>query len=902
MADPKVKKLHLMAELGGLVKSVNGTTPDEVGNVNIDIPNEVPDNPNPHQQLATDKDGAIKWEDRTHYKRDRITLKLSPKFDTYDESKGHYRGGSESTNPESVDAGNAIGAEILRLLTEHIDRDWIFYWDGVQYTTAKHRLPSLLYPSVSSWPFGYNVQQKSSTTAEISVYYYDDGKEHIFEWEMIEPELKQLDEDFIPDAIARKTDIPEGFSGSWNDLNDKPFYSEREQITHENVSIGIYNLGYDSLPFEFFPIEGEEYAITWDGTSYNCAAVSMTIDGEDVIVVGNTTFFGGNIASDIPVGICCKSGRATVYSSQSGAHTIGVTGYVATPVKIPREYIDSNPVVGVIDSFYYNYRYLNEARGASIAEVRKAAKEKNRDIVIRLDLDNWQGTMRYMGIMDVSTDGDTYFPALIFSTIKTNNASFDVSDDIVNGTIQLEYWYTPLEPTEGPPANAFVNLQFGEINLANVALKSDIPTDMVKTINGADPDETGNIEVRQSTTVTFQDIMGDLISSNTAAEIKDLMLNKRDTHGLTFKFTVNDFTKPMGPKPTYWNSRIDVESYYDGASYLKLKYHIYFGDEIAPVIVDCIENTIVVDPDWTPPAEVALKSDVEILQNSEAHQQLVTDDKGVAKWQDMTHYTGITERNICENVVLTFSENADSGGMYAAIRDVDFCPGTSDTLHILWDGVEYVCQSDINLYGNGALIDSELADTGEPFVCGFDGPTHGAGVFMCVPQDKTSQTHNVTIDVNAVEVVPLPAKYIPMEYIREEVSSIARVYIKTGTTTTTEYQAMLNKVRGKKIVELIVATSDGTHGFTVCNGFETVLDKYIDNGSHEIGGTVFYERKNGLIHLSRVKMLRFLFNDGVVSDFIAQYPTEIYLENYSTAKNYVISVDDNGTLVAREFN
>ena len=32
-----------------------------------------------------------------------------------------------------------------------------------------------------------------------------------------------LDEKFIPDSIARKTDIPTVFSGSWNDLSDKPF-------------------------------------------------------------------------------------------------------------------------------------------------------------------------------------------------------------------------------------------------------------------------------------------------------------------------------------------------------------------------------------------------------------------------------------------------------------------------------------------------------------------------------------------------------------------------------------------------------------------------------------------------------------------------------------------------------
>ena len=35
--------------------------------------------------------------------------------------------------------------------------------------------------------------------------------------------IHTLDEKFIPDTIARTSDIPESFSGSWNDLTDKPF-------------------------------------------------------------------------------------------------------------------------------------------------------------------------------------------------------------------------------------------------------------------------------------------------------------------------------------------------------------------------------------------------------------------------------------------------------------------------------------------------------------------------------------------------------------------------------------------------------------------------------------------------------------------------------------------------------
>lgn len=241
--------------------------------------------------------------------------------------------------------------------------------------------------------------------------------------------------------------------------------SETVYTEHDEASVGIYSQGYGSLPYEFLPVEGEKYAVTMDGTTYECAATVVTIDEEDVLVVGNTTFFGGTEGSDVPVAIVSRSGRATVYANDSGEHTISVAGNEQNPQKIPREYIDLNPLVGVIDSHYYNYRYLNPARGASIAEVRKAAREENRDIIIRLDLDNWQGTLRYLGLVNATVDGNANTPVLLFSAIKADNVSVDIDGDTVSGKMQFEYWYALLEPTEGPPADAFVNCQFAEINL-----------------------------------------------------------------------------------------------------------------------------------------------------------------------------------------------------------------------------------------------------------------------------------------------------------------------------------------------------------------------------------------------------------------------------------------------------
>lgn len=125
-----------------------------------------------------------------------------------------------------------------------------------------------------------------------------------------------------------------------------------------------------------------------------------------------------------------------------------------------------NTIVGVIDSHYYNFRLLNEERGATMDEIREAALSKDKDIVIRLDLDNWQGTLHYLGLVDLTDDGSTYQKVLLFSTVKMNNGIINTSDNIVSGDVVLEYWYTTVESGTIMPPNAFMNCQFAKINLA----------------------------------------------------------------------------------------------------------------------------------------------------------------------------------------------------------------------------------------------------------------------------------------------------------------------------------------------------------------------------------------------------------------------------------------------------
>lgn len=53
-----------LPDVSGYIKSVNGTTADENGNVDV---TGLPEGASAYQQMVTDGEGNTKWEDRTHY-------------------------------------------------------------------------------------------------------------------------------------------------------------------------------------------------------------------------------------------------------------------------------------------------------------------------------------------------------------------------------------------------------------------------------------------------------------------------------------------------------------------------------------------------------------------------------------------------------------------------------------------------------------------------------------------------------------------------------------------------------------------------------------------------------------------------------------------------------------------
>ena len=90
--------------------------------------------------------------------------------------------------------------------------------------------------------------------------------------------VKTIDPKFLPDNVATKDDIPDGFSGSWNDLTDKPF-GEGTEVTAITASYsGDFTISGDDTAAmvritDGYLLANQEYVVVYDGKEYVCTTV-----------------------------------------------------------------------------------------------------------------------------------------------------------------------------------------------------------------------------------------------------------------------------------------------------------------------------------------------------------------------------------------------------------------------------------------------------------------------------------------------------------------------------------------------------------------------------------------------------------------------------------------------------
>lgn len=152
--------------------------------------------------------------------------------------------------------------------------------------------------------------------------------------------------------------------------------------------------------------------------------------------------------------------------------------------------------------------------------------------------------------------------------------------------------------------------QVGALPFATVPIDVDeLEGSVVKTINGVEPDENGDIKIIENISYSFADA-SEVVApgvytwyglgtvQEAATKIRSAandvcvyrMIIKADSTTETYKHT--------GYRVLGTNE--------DGSRNIK----VFFGDDLCPIILDAVNNKIIADPDWVAPEESATKSDI----------------------------------------------------------------------------------------------------------------------------------------------------------------------------------------------------------------------------------------------------------------------------------------------------
>ena len=204
------------------------------------------------------------------------------------------------------------------------------------------------------------------------------------------------------------------------------------------------------------------------------------------------------------------------------------------------------------------------------------------------------------------------------------------------------------------------------------------------------------------------------------------------------------------------------------------------------------------------------------------------------------------------------------------------------------------------VYGNASFLDISYPDTGEKYVV-----LLGEAITIA---SREAQDANVVISLYCEAEVH---EKIPFEHMPDEVVSYAgeiaeaeipygTVIVSVGTTTVEEFSSQIEKYRNKKPVLFEVNGSDS--GTIRAKTREYLREPVVVNDNsyteYDVMGIDLLHVGN---HARYAPLLRLMFvlENGIVSSAYIVYEDEIYLRG-GAGKNYVITIDDSGNLVATE--
>ena len=168
--------------------------------------------------------------------------------------------------------------------------------------------------------------------------------------------IEEFKEEYIPDTIARKSDILEQVQVDWNQndenaidyIKNRPFYTtdpvdvtlvDAAAIEVESVDSPIIN------PFSIKLEVGNTYRVTFDDVEYNCVAFSLSgLPG-----IGNKKFAFGEDTGEpflivyqegaVPVLLSSEAGTIMLFSSEIGSHSITIIEEHKEIVQLDEKYI-----------------------------------------------------------------------------------------------------------------------------------------------------------------------------------------------------------------------------------------------------------------------------------------------------------------------------------------------------------------------------------------------------------------------------------------------------------------------------------------------------------------------------------------------------------------------------------
>lgn len=89
-------------------------------------------------------------------------------------------------------------------------------------------------------------------------------------------------------------------------------------------------------------VEGASYAVTWDGTVYECTSYFVSDIGSPVI--GNGAIGGVPGGNDEPFFVAVDGDTVMLFSRETGEHVINIVQVDENIRKIPAEYLPDNPI------------------------------------------------------------------------------------------------------------------------------------------------------------------------------------------------------------------------------------------------------------------------------------------------------------------------------------------------------------------------------------------------------------------------------------------------------------------------------------------------------------------------------------------------------------------------------